>query len=168
MAGLIDIQLWQMIFTIVNMLILYFALKHFLFVPVKTFMDNRTNEIQTSIAQAEEKNKAAEKALIEYQEKLALAHEEGRAIVHRATDNAERKAEEIVDQAKNESTKIKNKTLKDIEVEKEKALRDIKSEVADMAIQATEKLIGKTLDSSTNKSLIDEVINEIGDESWSS
>ena len=53
-------------------------------------------------------------------------------------------------------------------MEKEKALRSLKGEVADMAVLATEKLIGKSIDRETNKSLIDEVIDEIGEGTWSS
>ncbi|MDO5094998.1 MAG: F0F1 ATP synthase subunit B [Peptostreptococcaceae bacterium] len=167
-AGLIDIQLWQMIFTIANMIILFLALKHFLFKPVKEFMDKRTLDIQTAIEEAEQKNKKADEALQEYEARLASAQSEGREIVEKAKNSAQIRAEEIVEQAKEESAKLKERAFKDIELEKDKALRNLKGEVADMAILATEKLIAKSMDGQANKSLIDEVINEIGDEQWSS
>ncbi len=63
---------------------------------------------------------------------------------------------------------MKERALKDIELEKDKALRSLKGEVADMAVLATEKLIGKTIDQESSKGLIDEVINEIGEGTWSS
>lgn len=167
-AGLIDIQSIQMILTIVNMLILFFALKHFLFKPVKEFMDKRTNDIQSAIDTADRKNREAESKLMEYQDKLASAQSESREIIEKAKAVAQNRADEILEQAKAESGKMKERALKDIELEKEKALRNLKGEVADMAILATEKLIAKSIDSQTNKNLIDEVINEIGDEQWSS
>lgn len=167
-AGLIDIQSIQMILTIVNMLVLFFALKHFLFKPVKEFMDKRTNDIQSAIDTADRKNREAESKLMEYQDKLASAQSESREIIEKAKAVAQNRADEILEQAKAESGKMKERALKDIELEKEKALRNLKGEVADMAILATEKLIAKSIDSQTNKNLIDEVINEIGDEQWSS
>ena len=167
MAGLIDLQLWQVIFSISNVLILFWFLKRFLFVPVKTMMDNRTNEIADSINQAEQKNLEVDKILAEYSQKISEAQVEGREIVQKASLNAEKRAEEIVEQAKDESQKIKERAYKDIELEKDKAFRSIKNEVADMAVLATEKLIGKSLDKDSKKNLIDEVINEIGDEKWS-
>lgn len=166
-AGLIDMQLWQVIFTIVNVLILFWFLKRFLFVPVKTMLDNRTKEIADSITQAEQKNIEAEQMLEEYKLKIADAHVESREIVQKATVNAEKRADEILTQAKDESQKIKERAYKDIELEKDKAFRSIKNEVAEMAVLATEKLINKTIDKDTNKTLIDDVINEIGDEKWS-
>ena len=168
MAGLIDVQVWQVIFTIVNVLILFWFLKRFLFVPVKTMLDNRTQEIGDAIIQAEQKNKEADQMLEEYKLKIADAHVESREIVQRATANAEKRADEILNQAKDESQKIKDRAYKDIELEKDKAFRNIKTEVAEIAVLATEKLINKTIDKDTNKTLIDDVINEIGDEKWSS
>lgn len=168
MAGLIEVQMWQVIFTIINVLILFWFLKRFLFVPVKTMMDNRTKEVGDSILMAEAKNKEAEQMLEEYKLKIADAHVESREIVQKATINAEKRADEILTQAKDESQKIKDRAYKDIELEKDKAFRSIKNDVAEMAVLATEKLIGKTIDPDTNKTLIDDVINEIGDEKWSS
>lgn len=168
MAGLIDIQLWQVIFTIVNVLILFWFLKRFLFVPVKTMMDNRTKSIEDSIHDAEQKNQDAQQMLDEYQLKISDAHIEGREIVQKAAATAEKRADEIIVQAKDESQKIKDRAYKDIEQEKDKAFRSIKNEVAEIAVLATEKLINKTLDKDADKTLIDEVINEIGDEKWSS
>lgn len=167
MAGLIDIQMWQIIFTITNVLILFWFLKRFLFVPVKTMMDNRTKEIADSIIQADQKNAQADKMLEEYKTKIAEAHVESREIVQKASATAEKRADEILNQAKDESQKIKERAYKDIELEKDKTFRSIKNEVAEIAVMATEKLINKTIDKDTNKTLIDEVINEIGDEKWS-
>lgn len=167
-AGLIDVQGWQIILTICNMLVLFYFLKKKLFVPVREFMDKRTKEIESSIRQAELKNQEADKRLEEYSTKIAQAQSEGREIVEKARTNAQIRADEIVEQAKDESAKLKERALKDIELEKDKALRDLKGEVADMAILATERLISRSLDAQSSKNLIDEVIDEIGDKTWSS
>lgn len=166
MAGLIDIQLWQIIFTILNMLILFFVLKKKLFVPVKEHMEKRANEIKNSIEEADRKNKEADDILKDYQVKISEAQTQGRAIIEEARQTAQKRADEIVALASDESSKIKERALKDIEMEKEKTIRNIKGEVADMAILATEKLIGKSIDTQTSKNLIDEVINNIGEEKW--
>lgn len=167
-AGLIDLQLWQIIFTIGNVLILAWFLKRFLFVPVKTMMDKRTSEIAATIAEADQKNAEAEQILASYQSKIAEAQSESRDIIQKAQGTAEKRAEEILADAKAESQKIKERAYKDIELEKDKAFRSIKGEVAEIAVLATEKLLGKTIDKDTNQSLIDAVIGEIGDETWSS
>jgi len=168
MAGLIDLNVWQIIFNITNTVILFLVLRHFFFKPVKEFMDNRTNSIQESIDAAEEKNKEAEMLNAQYQEKLAKAHEEAREIVKISTKHAEKKAEEIIIAAKDDVQRLKAKAHKDVEQEKANAAKSIKGEVASIAIIAAGKIINKTIDEETNKDLIDEVINEIGDERWSS
>ena len=168
MAGLIELNVWQIIFNITNTIILFIALRHFLFKPVKAFMDERTNSIQESIDTAEEKNREAERLSAEYNRKLELAHEEGREIVRNSTRHAERKAEEIVNAAREDAQRMKVKAHKDIELEKANASKSIKGEVASIAVLAASKIINKTIDEDTNRNLIDEVINEIGDERWSS
>lgn len=168
MAGLVDIQLWQIILTICNTIILFLVLRWKLFTPVKEFMDNRAKEIETSIANAEQMKKDASDILESYQTKIAEAQTHGREIIEDARKTAQKRADEIIQNASDESAKIKEKAFKDIEMEKEKAIRSIKGEVADMTVLATEKLINKSIDTETSKKLIDEVINEIGDEKWSS
>lgn len=168
MAGLIDLKVWQLIFNILNTLILFLALRHFLFKPVKEFMDKRTNEIQSSIEAAEKMNEEAEGLYQEYNKKLQSAHDEGREIVRNSTKNAERKSEEILTQTKEEVIRLKEKANKDIELEKQSVINSLKEEVAGIALLAAESIISKSMDSDTNKSLIDEVIKEIGDEKWSS
>lgn len=168
MAGLIDIKVWQIIFNILNTVILFLALRHFLFKPVKEFMDKRTNEIQSSIETADKLNQEAESLHLQYDQKLQTAHEEGREIVRKSTQNAERKADEILINAKEEVQRLKVKANKDIELEKQKAIDSLKGEVAGIALLAAEKVISKSMDDDTNKNLINDVIKEIGDEKWSS
>lgn len=168
MAGLIDLKVWQIIFNITNTVILFLALRHFLFQPVKRFMDERSNSIQEAIETAEQKNIEAEKLNEEYKTKLEQAHEEGREIIRNSTKNAEKKSEEILTAAKEDAQKIKAKAYKDIEQEKEHTVQTLKGEVASIAVLAAEKIINKTIDEDVNRNLIDEVINEIGDERWSS
>ena len=168
MAGLVDLNLYQIIATICNTIILFLILRWKLFTPIKEFVDNRTKEIEDSITQAEKMKKDAGEILESYQSKIAEAQIHGREIIEDARKNAQKRADDIIQSANDESSKIKEKAYKDIEMKKEKAIRSIKGEVADMAILAAEKLINKSIDEQSGKNLIDEVINEIGDEKWSS
>lgn len=168
MAGLIDLKVWQIIFNITNTVILFLALRHFLFQPVKKFMDERTNGIKNAIEEAEQKSTEAAKLNQEYHMKLEKAHEEGREIIKNSTKNAEKKAEEIIESAREDAQRIKSKAQKDIEQEREHTVQTIKGDVASIAILAAEKIINKTIDEDVNRNLIDEVISEIGDERWSS
>ena len=167
MEGLISLDGYTIILTICNMLILFYVLKRILFEKVRAFSEKRRNDIVSSMELAEKKNAEADEKLAEYGRRIANAQAESKEIVDKARQNAQVRADEILEQAQHESVRIKERALKDIELEKEKALRSLKGEVADMAVLATEKLIGKSIDRETNKSLIDEVIDEIGEGTWS-
>jgi F-type H+-transporting ATPase subunit b len=94
-AGLVELS-WTAAFQVVNFLILFWVMKKLLFKPVSEFMNNRTNEIESSIKKAEDKNRQAEELLSDYKNKLSNVQEEGRQIIREKTKVAQVKYDEIV------------------------------------------------------------------------
>ena len=76
-----DIEFWSTFgFTILNILILFFALKKILFGRLTEFMEARSNKIQETLDNAEETKKMIEEMKVEYDEKLKAARFEGQQI----------------------------------------------------------------------------------------
>ena len=153
-------------FQLINVGILYFILKRFLFVPVTNFMEKRKKSIEDSINEAELKLKEAEKYKSDYLEKLSGAQTEGRQIVDKAVSNANLKADNIIKQAKSEASALKCRAEKDIESERQKALNDVKNEISSIAILAASKVLEAEVDERKNSELIDKFIEEAGDLKW--
>jgi F-type H+-transporting ATPase subunit b len=63
--------------------------------------------------------------------------------------------------AEEESKRTIEAARKEIEAERDKAVRSVRSEVANLVVAATEKVIGETLDDQKHKSLIDKAIAEV-------
>ena len=164
-AGLVEIN-WTLAFQIVNTIILYVILKKLLFKPVTEFMAARQNGIVESMQEAEGKNEQADKLMQEYQLKLAGVQDEGREIIKDASKRAEERANEIVNSAQDEASKIKERTEAEIKREQQKAVNALKNEVASMAIMAAGKIINKNLDVNEHNQLISEFIDEVGEAKW--
>ena len=164
-AGLVEIN-WTLAFQIVNTIILYVILKKLLFKPVTEFMAARQNGIVESMQEAEGKNEQADKLMQEYQLKLAGVQDEGREIIKDASKRAEERANEIVNGAHDEASKIKERTEAEIKREQQKAVNALKNEVASMAIMAAGKIINKNLDVNEHNQLISEFIDEVGEAKW--
>lgn len=151
---------------LLNIGILYFILKKFLFVPVTNFLEKRRKGIEDSLDEADRKVKEAEEYKSTYLKKLNNAEIESKEIVDKAISNANIKADSIVKEAKLEVTQLKNKAEKDIELERKKAFNEVKDEISTIAILAASKVLESEVDEKKNSDLVDKFIEEVGDLKW--
>ena len=151
----VSIDTWTMIFTWANLLILFLLLKKFLFKPVTNILDKRAEEIENSYKQAEETNDKALSLKSEYEEKLLSAKNEADGIIKSAVETA------IVNEANEKVRYIMEKSQKQIEQDKQNAVTDAKREIASMAVDAAEKIIGKKLTDSDDEELISDIIDRM-------
>ncbi len=153
-------------FQIFNTFVLFLILKKLLFEPVTAFMAERENEIAAEIKNAEEKNLEAEKLKEKYSSKIKDIENEGKQIIKEAKEIADKKASEIVSNAREEEKEIRLKNQKELEREKAKAVNELKDEISNLTIQAASKVIGKNLKKEDHLDLIDQFIDEVGDVKW--
>lgn len=157
-----EINLWTVIITIFNVVILYIYLKKKLFIPVTTFMENRTNTIENNIKTSVNKKKEAEELRKQYEEKLKELNEEGRKIVEEYKIKAQSIHDEIVEAAKKEADFIRQRAREDAELEMERAQDEIKKQIVSLSILAAAKAIERELDEEKHHALIREFINRVG------
>ena len=154
-----EFEVSTFVFTVLNLLLLYWILKKLLFKPVTNFMDNRNNKIQEAIDSANSAKEEIEKMRIEYDEKLKNAGEEGKKIIEEYRTIADKEYNSAITTAKLDAQKIIDDARREIEVEKERAINDLKKEVSNLVISASEKVIKKNMDNDTNRKLISEFID---------
>ncbi|GAW93833.1 F0F1 ATP synthase subunit B [Calderihabitans maritimus] len=161
MEGLINVS--ELIWAIINFLILLAVLYKFLYGPLLKTLDNRRKEIEGNLERAEELKKQGEELLAQYNEKLESAKQEAQEIINRATKTGESMKEEMIANAKEEAAKILEKARQEIEAEKTKALAEIRDEMATLAVLAAGKVIGKTLDPKDHERLVKQFVAEVGE-----
>ena len=161
----VTIDVWTMIMTWGNLLILFLLMKKFLFGPVKKIMDERQAEIEKNISDAEEAKANAEGLKAEYEEKLKSAKKEADSILTTASKNALLKEEEILKGASEKASAILEKAEEEIAMERKAALEGLKGEVSEIATSIAAKIIEKDIDEKDHEKLIEKFIDEIGDAS---
>lgn len=152
---------WNIIWTFLNLIVLYFLLKKFLFKPVNDIVEKRANEIKNSVEKAKSKNEEAEQLKIKYETQLKNAENKANDIIKSAKQKADEEYEYILKNAKQEAAIIMEKTDKDVMLEKEKAVKSVKSEIAEIAIAAAIKATADSIDEKSNKKLIEDFLNEM-------
>ena len=151
---------WNLIFSIITVLVLILILKHFFFEKVKKFMDERKAQVEEQFQKAEETENQAREKLDEYNEILAGAEKEKRVIIADAMENAKLQANSVLDEARKEAADIREKSRLQIEREKIAARKEIHNEVGDLAVQLAEKILESELDEDAQASVIDEIISK--------
>ena len=161
--GFLSIDTGTILFTLLNTLILFFGLKHFLFKPVQKILEERQAEVDKSLKDAEDARTRAEAAEAEYAEKLAAAQEESAEMVRKATRRAQQRSDEIIAEAKADAAGIRAANEEELAREKRRAQIELRSEVSGLAVAVAEKVVGREINPEDHARLIDEFIESVGD-----
>lgn len=130
---------------IINFLLLVVILRLVLYKPVLNMLDQRKERIAQSMKDAERASAAAQEAEQEKAKILEEARREAQEIRAQATRDAEKVAQEIRSRADGEAQEIRMKAQVDAEKQADLALADVNKQIAELAILATEKVLGREL-----------------------
>lgn len=150
------------IWVAVNLLVLYFFLRKFLFKPVTRFMENRTNSIKEAIEKADSDRSEAETLRIKYSEQQRAARDDADKIINDARVRADREYEAIINSAWHNAEDIKARAREEMELEREQLTRDIKNQVAGLALAAATRVLEANMDNEINRKLVDDFLDEAG------
>jgi F-type H+-transporting ATPase subunit b len=150
-----------MIWTIVVFLISLFILRKWVFPLIGEALDKRAKTIEGEIDSAAELRQEADKVLDEYRERLKEARAQAEGIEHRARETAKSHELEAREQAQEILAEAAKRAERDIDAATKRALDDIRREVADLTIMATEKVVRKTLNDADQRRLVEEALSEM-------
>ena len=159
---MVEINIGFVLATLINFLILYLVLKHFLFDKVKAVIEEREEYINNQIDEAEEAIETARIMLIENERVLSSAKKEGKKITASEKKKAEKVYEEIVAEAKEEANVILERAKIEIDREREKVEALLRDEAVELAIDISKKIIEENIDEEKNRKLIKNFISEVG------
>lgn len=152
----------KIIFAMINFLILFLILKHFLFQSVTEFMKNRRDKIENDIYSAKKDKEDAFRLKEENQKLLINSAQEGKEIVGKYKEKAEKVYDEILNNANTEAKRIIKRAEVDIQREKEKAQQEVKEQVIDLSIVLSEKVLQKAIDEKEHRKIIEDFIAKVG------
>ena len=157
----ISVNIWAILASLANLLILTLIVKRFLFKPVKKIVDARRAAIDNEYAQAQEARDQAEESRLNYEAAMAAAKQTSDQIIADATRTAEYRSNEIVAEAREKATDIRRQAEADAVLERRKAEDDMKHEIAEVSTQLTGKLLQREINEDDHKKLIDSFLNDL-------
>ena len=148
----------NLVWTIINLVVLYLLLRHFLFKPVMGIMDKRRQIIEDGLRNAQDAQNDAMKMKQEYEDALKGAKQESVQIVENARSAAKNEYDRIVAEAGEKAGSIIENAKETVRVERERTMRELQGEIAGLAVASAAKIVGKTAD----QDLYDQFLKEVG------
>jgi F-type H+-transporting ATPase subunit b len=150
-----------MIWTLLVFFAAFLVLRKLAWPQITEALDKRQHAIEESIDMAERTRADAAQLLEEYRERLKEARAQADDIVARARKSGEVTEREATEAARQKREELLEQTRRDIEAETRRAIQEIRGEVADLTVMATEKVTRKTLDEDDQRRLVEEALGEL-------
>ncbi len=147
--------------TIIIFVIVFVGLWKFTFKPVGNMISKRRSEIRENIDSAHRQNEEAQKYIEEQKKELENARKEAKIIVEESKAAAQKIGEEIEQQANTRARTMIDVAMAEIKSEKERSINEVKNQMVDIALFASEKMISKKLSGEEHKKIIEESLKGI-------
>lgn len=159
----ISVNLWQILISLINLVLLFLILKMFLFKPVKKVLEQRQKELDDQYAMAKMAEKQANENRASWEKKLSTAEAEADAILQDAENNAKYYSDKIIAEARERADGIVRAAQSEATLELQRAADGIKREIVDLSGALTEKMLEREINTEDHRNLIESFIEKIGD-----
>ena len=147
----------NILWTVVNILVLFVLLRKFLYRPVMNVIEQRQKQIDDAIADAEGKKNDAQAVLAQAQDKLQNVDTEA------YEKQAEKEKEQLLQDAQRQADAIVAEGKAAAEAEHARRLRDANAETSALARDMCEKLLARNLTQQDDARLLDDLLQKAGD-----
>jgi F-type H+-transporting ATPase subunit b len=141
--------------------LVYFVLNRIAFPKIREMIKVRQDTIQGDLEAAEAAKSEAQGARDEYKSQLAEARSEANRIIEEARQQAEQVRKDMVAKAEKDAEGVLARAQEQIQAEQNRALTELQTTISSMSIELAEKVVGRTIDASTQKELVDAYIRDV-------
>ena len=149
------------LFTVINLLILYFLLRKFLFGRVRDVMARREEELQARYQEAEDKVAEADALKKQYEETLAGTEDECRGLISQAKADAAAEYDRIVDRAEQKAQGILKEAGSRADREVKDRVHAARRQMTELVSDAVDKIAGSRQSEENDKELYDRFLDAI-------
>ena len=159
MGGL-GITLPGLLTQLVSFLVLFGALYLVLYKPMTRMLDSRSLRIRESLESADRARQEAASSAEQVEQELAQARIQGQALIAEARTAASQFRQQEDVRTRGEMEAMLERARTEIERERDAAIEQVRSQFANLAITAAERVVERSLDKDSHAQLIDKVLEE--------
>ena len=159
----ISVNIWDIIISLSNLVILFLVMKKFLFKPVKAMIARREAAVEAELSEAKREREEAEKNRSDWEDRMSRADEEADEIIKKAVDKAGRRSGIIINNASEKADEIIRQAKLEAQMEHKAAEEGIRREIVDLSSVLTGKLLNREINAEDHSDLINDFIDKIGE-----
>lgn len=157
-GGLTDINFGLTLWTIVLFVLFAFLMTKLGWGPLLRAIEEREKGIRGAVDSAQKAQAEAQALLAQHKEMLREAGREREEIIKRALKDAEQLKADLATRAKAEGDQLVQRAREQIDREKGQAILELRSQVADLAVQAASKIVQSSMTPDAQRKLVDDFI----------
>ncbi len=161
-SEIISVNLWQILISLANLVLIFLILKKFLFAPVQKMLNQRQEMVDKEYAEATEANEKARQDQADWEQKMESAETEAAGILKEAAATAREHGDRLVADARDKAAGIIRQAQSEAELEHKKAEAAIRQEIVEVSTQLAEKMLGREVNAADHQDLIDSFLEDIG------
>jgi F-type H+-transporting ATPase subunit b len=158
---LFDPNFGLIIWTIIAFVVFATLLGKFAWKPMLQALNEREEKIRGALEQADKARAEAAAMLKQNEQNIARAEQEYQRVIQEGKALAEKMKDEIVAKAKQQAQQELDRAQDELKRNVDEARQTLRAEIADLAIQAAEKILDETLDEKKQKKLVDKFIDQL-------
>jgi F-type H+-transporting ATPase subunit b len=158
---MLEINPGLIIWTIASFIVLVAVLGKYGWKPMIQALSEREENIRSALEQADKARLEASDLLKRNEESMARAAEEYQKMVRESKVMADKVKEEILGKAREQAQLELQRATEEIQRNVDSARQQLRSEVADLAIKAAEKILDETLDAQRQKKIVDSFLSQL-------
>lgn len=152
----------ELVYATLAFLLVFFFLRKYAWPKIRESVEAREQQIAGELSNAESQRAEAQRLLDEYKAQLADARAESNKIIEEARQSAEQVRKDLIAKAETDAQGIVARASEQIAAERTRSMQELQSQVATMAIDLAEKVVGRSLDRSTQGDLVNDYIAQVG------
>ena len=151
----------ELIWGAVAFAIAFFVLTKLAFPVLRKTIQDRENKIRGDLEAAEASKAEAQGMLDEYKKQMADARSEANRVIEDSRQQAEQVRKDVIAKAEKDAEGIVARAQEQIEAERSRAVSELQSTISNLSIELAEKVVGRSIDASSQKDLVDAYIRDV-------
>ena len=158
---MLELDLQQVLSQAISFIVLLMLLRRFAWRPLLTILDERRRHIETTLQDVASKKTELERLQADYAQRLAKIDDEARVKIQQAVLEGKRIAIEVQEEARAQAQAILAKSKETVELELAKAKVTLRDQLADMTVEAVERILRQKLDAKSDRALVESALDEL-------
>lgn len=142
-------------------LILFPVLNTFYIKPLADAINERTHALESTFGEAETLRAEMTKMKSDYEQRLVATEAEARSQIQAQIKEAQDLRQTLMAEASAKADEMVKRAQQEIESEKQKVLGQLRAEVVNLTLSASERILGENMDSDKNRRLVAEFIDKV-------